>query len=70
MKVEPDAKTITVKGTGDTEMTFQYTDATQVVGSERNVQGLAGKTGTQLKITYRENAGTNTATKIESLEKR
>jgi hypothetical protein len=57
-----------VKGT--TEMTFEYTDATQVVGPEKNVQGLAGKTGTELKVTYRESAGKNTAIRIETVQKR
>jgi hypothetical protein len=64
-KVDVDAKSISVKGTGDMEMTFAYTDATQVVG-ERNVQGLASKTGTQLSVTYRDAGGKHTATKIET----
>jgi|SRR5262245_31443128 len=68
-KVDANAKWITVKGAGDMEMQFDYTDATQVIGSEKNVQGLAGKTGTELKVTYRDAAGKHTATKIETLEK-
>jgi hypothetical protein len=69
-KVDANAKSISVKGAGDMEMTFEYTDATQVVGSEKNVQGLAAKTGSELKITYRDAAGKHTATKIETIEKR
>jgi len=69
-KIDANAKSISVKGTGDMEMTFEYTDATQVVGSEKNVQGLTGKTGTDIKVTYRDAAGKHTATKIETLEKR
>jgi len=68
-KVDATAKWITVKGAGDKEMTFNYTDATQIVGAEKNVQGLAGKAGTELKVTYRDAAGKYTATKIETLEK-
>ena len=68
-KVDASAKWIAVKGAGDKEMTFDYNDATQIVGTERNVQGLAGKTGTELKITYRDAAGKYTATKIETVEK-
>ena len=68
-KVDANAKMISVKGAGNMEMTFEYTDATQVVGSE-NVQGLAGKTGAELKVTYRDAAGKHTATKIETIEKR
>ena len=65
-----DGKTISVKGAGDMEMTFELTDATQVTGSEKNVQGLAAKTGSDLKVTYRDAAGKHTATKIEIAEKR
>ena len=69
-KVDATAKWIMVKGPGDKELTFDYTDATQIVGSEKSVQGLAGKTGTELRVTYRESSGKNTATKIETIEKR
>ena len=68
-KVDANAKSIMVKGTGDAEMTFEYTDATQVVGPEKTVQGLAGKPGTQLRVTYREAAGKNTALRIETIQK-
>lgn len=67
-KVDANAKAIMVKG-ADAEMTFEYTDATQIVGSP-NVQGLAGKTGTDLKVTYRDAGGKHTATKIETVEKK
>jgi Cu/Ag efflux protein CusF len=69
-KVDANAKSISVKGAGNMEMTFEWTDATQVVGSEKNVQGLAAKTGSDLKVTYRDAAGKHTATKIETIEKR
>jgi hypothetical protein len=69
-KVDANAKAIMVKGTGDAEMTFEYTDATQVVGPEKTVQGLAGKPGTQVRVTYREAAGKNTALRIETIEKK
>jgi hypothetical protein len=69
-KVDSSAKWIMVKGTGDQEMQFEYTDATQIIGSEKNVQGLAGKTGTELKVTYREAAGKRTATRIETVDQK
>jgi predicted RNA-binding protein len=69
-KVDANGKMISVKGAGDMEMTFELTEATQVIGSERNVQGLAAKTGSDLKVTYRDAAGKHTATKIEIAEKR
>jgi hypothetical protein len=64
-----DAKSITVKGTA-AEMTFEYTDATPVLGSDGKPQGLAGKTGTSLKVTYRDSEGKHIASKIEIQEKR
>jgi hypothetical protein len=67
IKIDSSAKTISLKDSDDKEMTFSYTDQTQVVGGERNVQGLTGKTGTPLKVTYREDGGTNHATRIEVL---
>jgi hypothetical protein len=63
--VDAGAKMISVKGPGNMEMTFALTDATQVIGSEKDIQGLAGKTGSELKVTYRDAAGKHTATKIE-----
>jgi hypothetical protein len=68
VKVDAQAKSISVRGPGDKEMQFDYTDATQVVG-EKNVQGLAGKTGADLRVTYRDAGGKLTATKIEAIEK-
>jgi hypothetical protein len=68
-KVDANAKSITVKGAA-AEMTFEYTDATPVVGSDGKPQGIAGKTGTPLKVTYRDAEGKHTALKIEILEKR
>lgn len=69
-KVDANAKEVSVKGTGNMEMTFQYTDTTQVVGSEKNIQGLAGQTGADLKVTYQDTAGKHMATKIEVTEKK
>ena len=68
VKVDPDAKSITVKGA--TEMTFDYTEATQITGGDGKIQGLASRTGAPLKVTYRDAQGKRTATKIEILEKR
>jgi len=64
-KVDASAKTISAKGKTE-EMSFKYTDQTQIVGGEKDVQGLATKTGASLKITYQD-AGSNNhvATKIE-----
>ena len=67
-RVDASAKSIVVKDSTNKEMTFEYTDATQIAGAEKTVQGLAGKTGTELKITYRDSGAKHVATKIEMIE--
>ena len=67
VKVDDSAKTITVRDADNKEMMFHYTDQTQIVGSERTVQGLAGKSGSKLNITYKAERGANNATRIEVL---
>jgi len=65
-KVDTIARTITVKGTEpEREVVFSYDDQTEIVGADGGVRGLTGNTGAQLKVTYREQRGTNFATKIE-----
>jgi hypothetical protein len=66
VKVDSDAKTLTARGADNKDMVFHYTDKTEVIGSE-NVQGLAGKSGTKLNITYAVERGANTAMRIEML---
>ena len=69
-KVDLMTKEITVKGADNKEMVFTFTDQTQMSGIEEKPQGLSGKTGANLKITYRENRGANLASKIEVEEKK
>ena len=69
-KVDLQAKEITVKGADNKEMVFTFTDQTQMTGIEQKPQGLSGKTGSNLKVTYRENRGANLASKIEVEEKK
>ena len=63
-KVDDKAKEITLKGTDNKEMMFTWDDKTQITGVD-GPQGLTGKTGSNLKVSYREAAGRNLATKIE-----
>ena len=64
-KVDLTAKEITVKGSDEKEMVFTFNDRTQMTGVDNSPQGLTGKTGANLKITYQEGRGANLATKIE-----
>ena len=67
VKVDTDAKTITAKDANNKEMMFTYTDNTEVTGSDKTIQGLSGKAGSKLKVTYRAERGANHATRIEVL---
>ena len=68
-KVDAAKKVISVKGTGnEPEMTFTYDDKTQVTGAEKSVEGLTGKSGAMLKITYREEGANRIATRIDVSE--
>jgi Cu/Ag efflux protein CusF len=64
-KVDAAAKEITLKGGDNKEMVFTWNEQTKISGVE-GPQGLAGaKTGSNLKVMYRENRGANLATQIE-----
>jgi hypothetical protein len=68
-KVDAAKRVISVKGTGyEPEMTFTFDDKTQVTGAEKTVEGLAGKSGATLKVTYREEGANRIATRIEVSE--
>jgi hypothetical protein len=64
-KIDVTAKMITVKGSEDKEMVFSYSDETQILGADDGIQGLTGKTGADVKVSYRDDQGTTRATKIE-----
>ena len=64
-KVNLAARIITVKGDADKEMMFVYNEQTEMTGIENTPQGLIGKTGTRLKVTYKESRGINLAIKVE-----
>jgi len=64
-KVNIAARIITIKGADDKELMFVYNDDTEMTGIENTPQGLIGKTGTRLKVTYKESRGINLALKVE-----
>ena len=69
-KVDVNAKEITIKGADNKDMVFTYTDATQMTGVEGGAQGLTGKSGATLRVTYVERGGANLASRIEVQEKK
>ena len=69
-KVDVAAKEITIKGPDNKDMVFSYNDATQMSGVEGGAQGLTGKSGATLRVTYQERGGANLASRIEVQEKK
>ena len=69
IRVDPDAKTLSIKTAAGAEMQFRYNDQTAVTGREKTVPGLATKRGRQLKVTFKTEGTANIATKIEVRDK-
>jgi len=69
VKVDADAKTITIKGADGVETEFAYTAATDVPGGRDGVAGLATKSGSKVTVHYTNDMGKKTATKIELADK-
>lgn len=66
--VDDKTKTIVVKA-GETEMKFSYNDQTEITGADKGLEGLTGKGGTVVKVTYDEHGTANVALKIEVSQK-
>src|SRR5215475_15768112 len=65
--VDAKAQTISVKGSAG-DMTFRYTEQTQVVGGEKDVQGLATKSGANVIVTYQDAGENHIAARIEVVQ--
>ena len=65
VKVDADAKTITIKGADGVETEFAYTATTDVPGASEGVAGLATKSGSKVTVHYTTEMGKKTASKIE-----
>ena len=65
VKVDADAKTITIKGADGVETEFAYTATTDVKGGADGVAGLATKSGSKVTVHFTSDMGKKTATKIE-----
>jgi Cu/Ag efflux protein CusF len=70
VKVDSEAKKITIKGADGVETVFAYTDATEVTGGQSGMAGLATQTGAKVTVHFKSDMGTKTATKIEVDDKK
>ena len=64
LRVDAEAKSIWVKA-DDKEQQFRFTDATEISGAGRDVEGLSTMTGTRVTVHYKAEGGSNVATKID-----
>lgn len=63
--VDPDAWTITIETEAGMQIDFKYSEATEISGTEEGVEGLAGQTGTHVRVHYRVEGDTFVADKVE-----
>lgn len=64
VKVDADAKMITIKNAEGAELQFAFNDKTEVSGEQGGVAGLATKAGTKVTVEYTEEGGAKLATRI------
>ena len=69
LRVDSNAKTISIRTAQGTEMLFSYNDDTKVTGAGNSVAGLATMSGTELTIHFMKRQQENVATQIEVLKK-
>jgi len=67
-KVDTEKQLIWIKSEDGKELQFSYSKQTEVQGAGDSVEGLAGLSGTHLKIQYEIVGGINNAVKIEVSE--
>ena len=65
VSVAADTKTLVVKTAADKEMTFTYTDQTEITGADKGVAGLATAKGSMVTVHYTMRGTSNVAAKIE-----
>jgi len=65
VRIDPVAKTLSVKLAGGAEMLFTYNDQTVVSGGDKSLAGLATMSGSPVTVTYRVDGSNNIATSIE-----
>jgi Cu/Ag efflux protein CusF len=68
--VDPDAMKLVITTSEGADMEFLYTENTEILGAQGNVEGLSASPGSKVKVFYKEENGSNTATKIKVKQRR
>lgn len=69
VSLDAKAKTLVVKTESGNELTFSYTDTTEILGADTGASGLATMNGSSVTVHYAVHGTANTATKIEVTKK-
>jgi len=65
MRIDMKDNTLTVRAENGMEQTFKFNDKTMVVGLDRSpVRNLMGKEGSEITVTWKDEAGAKTATHV------
>jgi hypothetical protein len=65
VRVDTNAKTLSIKTAAGSDMLFTYSDATKVTGGEQSVAGLATKSGAKVTVTFLMKGQDRLATQID-----
>jgi hypothetical protein len=69
VSLDAKARTLVVKTDTGNEMTFSYSDTTEIIGADKGASGLATMNGSTVTVHYSVHGTANTATKIEVSKK-
>ena len=69
VSIAADTKTLVVKTGADKEMTFTYSDQTEIMGADKGAAGLATAKGSMVTVHYTVRGTTNVAAKIEVIRR-
>ena len=70
MRVDADAKTLSIQSAQGSPMVFRYTADTKVIGADKGVAGLATMTGSPVTVQFVQQDKDNVATQIEIQQKK
>jgi hypothetical protein len=65
VSITDETKTLVVQTSADKQMTFTYSDQTEIVGADKGAEGLATAKGATVTVHYTMRGTSNVAAKIE-----
>jgi hypothetical protein len=65
LRVDTEAKTLTIRTSDGSEMEFSYNEATDVAGAQEETAGLATETGSHVTVYFEQQGNARIATRIE-----